>query len=90
MLQRMRTKEITPAMQANRLLDMRDNLKEKLGAEYARLTEPFKPFVAIQLKKSGCPQRAAARVCQLLKSQGADLAAQRLVMCCALDLALPQ
>jgi len=88
MQQRAKMKPLTPARQALKLLVLRDAVRAELGSTYAEKTEPFRPFVATAFKQLGCPVRAAAHVVSLLQTQITDVAAQRLVTCAALDVAM--
>lgn len=88
MQQRAKLPAMTPARQALKLLELRDKMRDEFGSNYTAHTEPFRPFVATALKQLGCPVRAAAHVVNLLKTQCEDIAAQRLVICAAIDVAL--
>lgn len=90
MLQRSKTPAMTPARQALKLLEMRDEVRAELGEDYAATTEPFKPFVATALLRLGCPIRAAAHVVSLLASQQQSAQVKKFIMCASLDLALKE
>lgn len=84
-----RAKNNRSLREANRLLQMRDTLRAKLGDAYAEATGVYTPFVAQELKRCACPQTAALRVLKKLETQQqSDIAVARLVICAALDLAL--
>lgn len=74
---------------ANRLLEMRDDVRKQFGERYDNAIAPFIPFTTIELQRCGCPQLTATRVLRLLSTQQqSDLAVKRLVMCAALEVAL--
>lgn len=90
MLQRAKTPKATPARQALKLLELRDQLRNELGEViYLQKTKPFQPYVASAMQTFGCPIRAAAHVVNLLDaSQHTDITAKKLITCAAVDLAL--
>jgi len=90
MLQRSKTPAMTPARQALKLLEMRDEVRAQLGDDYAASTEPFKPFVASALKRLGGPGRAAAHVVSLLESQQQCEQVKKFIMCAAMDLTVKE